>query len=602
MLGVGVISEHKHPQSIADKISLGEDNLHHLYNAVECPKLDDGNLKGCTSSNAKLSFNPHVQNSLRQEILQLEKRLQDQIAVRGALEKTLGHMPISNDKEKEINLPKPTTELIKDISVLELEVMNLEQYLLSLYRKAFDQHVSTVSPSTKVEILKSPITSPKENFVQRSVVDITTGKETCNLQADCQSIFDRSITIRGEEGLVDPGVLRCQSSLSQYSTTSLPDGPLGRGVHSCYSQPSSMLKYAQNNADITSLAEYLGTPIADHMPETPNKLSEDMIKCISDIYCKLSDPPLPNHRLSSPTSSLSSTSAFSPSDHSEMWSPGLRKYLTSDERLDNPFHIQGLKEFSGPYSTMVEVQHIFRDTKSLSDVEHMLQKYRTLISRLVEIDPRKMNHEEKLSFWINVHNAMVMHAYLTYGIPHNNAKRLLLLQKAAYNIGNQIISADLIQTYILGCRMSRPGQWLPRLLQSSRSKLKAGDKRQAYSIKHPQPLLHFALCAGSHSDPAIRVYTSKRVLEELETAKEEYIRANFGIRKDHKVLLLLPKLVESFAKDSGLCAASVIDMIQKKLPESLRNSLNKSQISKSRKIIEWIPYNFNFRYLIPRSW
>ncbi|WOH10029.1 hypothetical protein DCAR_0729490 [Daucus carota subsp. sativus] len=594
MLGVGVISVHKPSQSIPGKISLDEDNLDHLC------KADNGHLEGCTSSNEKSSSSPHVQNTLRQEILQLEKRLQDQVAVRGVLEKTLGGMPVSHDSKNEIPLPKPTTELIKDISELELEVMHLEQYLLSLYRKAFDPHqIPTISPSTKVETVKSPVTSTNENFLQRSVADSTSGRKACNTQADRQFV-NPPINVCEEEGLVDPGVLRCQSSLSQYSTTSLAAGPLGRGVHACYSQPSSMVKYAQNNANLISLAEYLGTPIADHMPETPNKLSEDMIKCVCDIYYKLSDPPLANHRLSSPTSSLSSTSAFSPSDHSEMWSPGLRKYLSSDERLDNPFHIQGPKEFSGPYSTMVEVQHICRDTKKLIDVEHLLQKYRSLISQLVEIDPRKMNHEEKLSFWINVHNAMVMHAYLTYGIPQNNVKRLLLLQKAAYNIGNQIISADLIQSTILGCRMSRPGQWLPRLLLSSRSKLKAGDKRQAYSIEHQQPLLHFALCAGSHSDPPIRVYTSKRVLEELETAKEEYLRATIGIRKDHKVLL--PKLVESFAKDSSLCSASVMDMIHKSLPESARKNLKKCQTSKSRKLIEWIPCNFNFRYLISKSW
>lgn len=137
------------------------------------------------------------------------------------------------------------------------------------------------------------------------------------------------------------------------------------------------LQYAQNtSSNIISLAEHLGTRISDHVPETPNKLSEDMIKCISDIYCKLSDPPLANHGLSSPTSSLSSMSAFSPKDHSEMWSPGLRKYSSFDERLDNPFHVQGLKEFSGPYSMMVEVQCIYRDDKKLGDVEHMLQNFR----------------------------------------------------------------------------------------------------------------------------------------------------------------------------------------------------------------------------------
>lgn len=35
--------------------------------------------------------------------------------------------------------------------------------------------------------------------------------------------------------------------------------------------------------------------------------------------------------------------------------------------------------------------------------------FRSLISRLGKVDPWKLNHEEKLAFWINVHNALVMH-------------------------------------------------------------------------------------------------------------------------------------------------------------------------------------------------
>ena len=139
------------------------------------------------------------------------------------------------------------------------------------------------------------------------------------------------------------------------------------------------MQYAQNNnSNIISLAEHLGTRICDHIPETPNKLSEDIIKCMSAIYCKLVDPPLTNHGLSSPTSSLSSMSAFSPKDHSDiLWSPGFRRDSSSfDVRLDNPFHVQGLKEFSGPYSTMVEIQSIYRDGQKLGDIEHMLQNFR----------------------------------------------------------------------------------------------------------------------------------------------------------------------------------------------------------------------------------
>ncbi|KAK9284357.1 hypothetical protein L1049_023528 [Liquidambar formosana] len=157
----------------------------------------------------------------------------------------------------------------------------------------------------------------------------------------------------------------------------------------------------------------------------------------------------------------------------------------------------------------------------------------------------------------------------------------------------------MIQSSILGCRMSRPGQWL-RLLLSSRAKFKTGDERQAYAIEHPEPLLHFALCSGSHSDPAVRVYTPKRVFQELEAAKEEYIRATFGVRKDRKILV--PKIVESFAKGSSLCPAGVIEMIQQSLPESLRKSIKKCQLGKTRKsIIEWVPHNFAFRYLISKE-
>lgn len=137
-----------------------------------------------------------------------------------------------------------------------------------------------------------------------------------------------------------------------------------------------MLQYAQNASNIISLAEHLGTCISDHAPDTPNKLSEDMIKCMSVIYCKLTDPPLIQNSFSSPISSASSASAFSPQEQHDMLSPGLRNNSSFDVRLDNPFHVEGLKEFSGPYSTMLEVPWIFRDSEKLAEVENLLQNFR----------------------------------------------------------------------------------------------------------------------------------------------------------------------------------------------------------------------------------
>ena len=95
------------------------------------------------------------------------------------------------------------------------------------------------------------------------------------------------------------------------------------------------------------------------------------------------------------------------------------------------------------------------------------------------------------------------------------------------------------------------------------------------------------------------MYTPKRVFQELESSKEEYIRATFGVRKNH--IILLPKIIQSFVKDSGMCPAGVMEMIQQSLPESLKKSIKKCQLGKSRKSIEWVPHNFAFRYLIHKE-
>ncbi|KAH6791311.1 electron transporter [Perilla frutescens var. frutescens] len=586
---------HQRSKSFPDSKGSEESKLVQSAEAASADKLDVGTLNGCTNSKQKLSSNAEIQHSLRQEILMLEKRLHDQVSVRCALERALGYRASSHDITNEAIIPKPATELIKEISVLELEVGHLEQYLLSLYRKAFDQQVCTISPSKKDEGFKSPLTTPRRRRLDFSRSAITPATETLtssNLKKEANSL--------SEEKLVDSGVQRSHSSLSQRSAlanrTSPPSEALGKAVRACHSQPLSMMEYAQNSSShVISLAEHLGTRISDHIPESPNRLSEDMVKCMSSIYCKLADPPGANHGLSSPASSLSSISAFSPKDQCDLWSPGFRNDSSFDVRLDNPFHIEGLKDFSGPYSSMIEVNCIYRDSQKLGDIEFLLQNFRSLISRLEEINPKKMSHEEKLAFWINVHNALVMHAFLAYGVPQNNMKRMFLLLKAAYNIGGQIVSADVIQSSILGCRLSRPGQWL-RLLLSSKTKFKAGDERQAYGIDHPEPLLYFALSSGSHSDPAVRIFTPKRVFQELEAAKDDYIRATFGVRKDHKILL--PKLFESFAKDSGLRPDGILEVIQHSLPDSLRRTIKKCQQAKTRKNIEWVPHNFAFRYLI----
>ncbi|KAG5238908.1 Lzipper-MIP1 domain-containing [Salix suchowensis] len=523
------VSRHRHSNSdpFQRKLDVAKqepNNIFEDFRHLKSKKM--GQLEDCVEVKKRQFPNTEVQNSLKQEILDLQDRLQDQVLVRRALEKAL----------------LPAKDLMKEIAVLELEVVYMERYLLSLYRKTLDHQIQMSSDAHRgmfPSVPRNDIVSVKDNSSDNA-------SHITSLTKECNGSW-------GLEKMLDSSIHQCPSSISQRSIgTYPPTRSIARAIDSYHSLPLSMLEQAWNDtSNAITLADHLGTSTHYDVLETPNWLSEEMIRRISAIYCELADPPLIN-----------------PDYASSPISPPVWNLSSFNSSLDNPFHIGASKEFSGPYCSMAKVQRICRDSQKLRDIQHKLQDFRSLVSRLEGVNPRKMKHEEKLAFWINVHNALVMHAYLVYGIPQNNMKRMSLILKAAYNVGGHTVNVDMIQSSILGCRLFRPGQWLWQLL-SSKTKFK------------------------------VRVYTPKRVFEDLEAAKEEYIQSTIIVQKEKK--LHIPKIVDSFAKDLELCPAGVVEMIEHLLPNGLRKRIQQCRYRKYGKNIEWIPHNFAFRYLLSKE-
>ncbi|XP_072974246.1 uncharacterized protein [Typha angustifolia] len=606
-----ISSVHKRLKSDCDK-RLRKEKLCSTLKSFHYLKQDVGEDKGegGIKEDGQL-VSTGVPSSLKQEIQQLEKRLQDQFAVRHALEKGLGHKSCSSFSN-DSSIPKPTKKLIKEIAILELEVMYLEQHLLSLYRKAFEQQITHLSPAADMNDNKKPMNSLSEKLTESSTLDFSPRKQNLSVQSSRIILPRKSATSfqSDNSGVLcqekhSLGVNRSHSSLLQRSVCSARLSPsaknLSRALKACHTLPLSFLEDGRivDHNQIVSLAEHLGTRIADHIPETPNKLSEDMVRCMAAIYCRLKDSPLVYHGLkSSPSSSFSSVSACSSHYAGDLWSPSYKRGSTLGRQIDNTFQADGLIDFSGPYHTMMEVSAICKESKRFSEVETMLHNYKSLVDKLEAVNPSEMKNEEKLAFWINIHNAMMMHAHLEYGIPQSSTKRILLLTKITYIINGRSVNAEMIQGPILRCCIHPPGQWL-RLLLYSRFQSKDRDECQDYAIEHPEPLLHFALCSGSYSDPAVRIYNPKRLYQQLESAKEEHIRANIRIHKEQKILL--PKIIESYTKAANLSLQESLNMIERYLPVTLRIAMYKCQEGRSRKLIEWIPHNFTFRYLLPRE-
>ena len=105
----------------------------------------------------------------------------------------------------------------------------------------------------------------------------------------------------------------------------------------------------------------------------------------------------------------------------------------------------------------------------------------------------------------------------------------------------------------------------------------------------------------------VRLYSSKSLFQQLEAAKEEYIRANVGVRGRGQHKIILPKALELYARDAGLGGQEVVAAVECHLPEGLRDAVRRSQQQAGRARgrggagVEWKPHNLAFRYLLAKE-
>ena len=86
-------------------------------------------------------------------------------------------------------------------------------------------------------------------------------------------------------------------------------------------------------------------------------------------------------------------------------------------------------------------------------------------------------------------------------------------------------------------------------------------------------------------------------------AKKEFLIASIGIQNSKKVLL--PKLLEWYAKETTISSGSLLGWVCQNMDEIQREAINKGVEIKPHKMpthcIEWLQYNRNFRYICSRD-
>ncbi|KAB2018073.1 hypothetical protein ERO13_D08G187800v2 [Gossypium hirsutum] len=514
----------------------------------------------CLDRSAYRNKNPSLNQraSLEKDIELLQLRLQQEKSMRIMLEREMGRAS-STLSPGHRHFAAQTKELITEIELLEEEVANREQHVLSLYRSIFDHCVSR-PPSGQSSGKASPARTKHTSRKHPSIIS----------SAFCSS---KKFPLRPLQALVSTNDSGKRTSRSIDASQFCGKSDILFDM-SCSYPIKEKVQGMEKNSVLRTLKEQLY--------QCPSKLSEEMVKCMAAVYCWLrSATSLNSEKNRSPLLSRSSTDVVLP-----------RRSSGEDQDLS--------------CTSNIEISWISTDKSQFSRASIAISNYRALVEQLEKVTVSQMEYSAQIAFWINVYNALIMHAYLAYGIPHSSLRRLALFHKAAYSIGGHIISANAIEQSIFCFCTPRIGRWLETILSTALRK-KSGEERLFISSKlglpYPQPLACFALCTGAFSDPVLKVYTASNVKEELEVAKREFLQANVVVKKSKKVFL--PRVLERFAKEASISSDDILNWVTENVDKKLHNSIQKCIDGKSKKkssqVIDWLPYNSSFRYILSKD-
>jgi GH15 family glucan-1,4-alpha-glucosidase len=151
--------------------------------------------------------------------------------------------------------------------------------------------------------------------------------------------------------------------------------------------------------------------------------------------------------------------------------------------------------------------------------------------------------EERLAFWINLYNVIVIHGVIELGIMDSIKEVRGFLGRVQYRIGDMLFSPDDIEHGILRANRRPPNSVFRRL--------GSGDERLHYRVEPFEPRVHFALVCASSSCPPIGVYTAEDIDRELDIAAATFINAGGMVIDKERESVSLSRIFDWYATDFG---------------------------------------------------
>ncbi|KAA0067556.1 hypothetical protein IC582_021808 [Cucumis melo] len=187
-----------------------------------------------------------------------------------------------------------------------------------------------------------------------------------------------------------------------------------------------------------------------------------------------------------------------------------------------------------------DLQHI--DYLTISNTEEF-RRYINVIEDLHRVNLLELSQNEKLAFFLNLYNAMVIHGLIRFGRLEGVIDRKSFFSDFQYLVGGHPYSLIAIKNGILRGNRRPPYSFVKPFSSS--------DKRLELAYGEVNPLIHFGLCNGTKSSPRVRFYTPQGVEAELRCAAREFFQSG-GVEVDlDKRTVYLTGIIKWFSVDFG---------------------------------------------------
>ena len=211
-------------------------------------------------------------------------------------------------------------------------------------------------------------------------------------------------------------------------------------------------------------------------------------------------------------------------------------------------------------------------------------EYQKRSTSLQTFDPTSfVTREEKMAFWINLYNTLILEAVINLDIKRSVTERFAgigFFRKAAYLVNGKRVSCDDIEHGILRANRGHP--------YLGARQFRSDDPRSEWMIDPIDVRIHFALNYASRSCPPIRAYTAENLEEQLDMAAGNFVSQEVEINpRDNSIEL--STIFKWFSGDFG-GQKGVIAFILKYFPDDELKAWLKSNGQNAR--LKYKPYDW----------